>query len=85
MHARKRDSKAPGPRSLFRPKRGSTQSERRGEYANGAIVFGSTLMAQLADAARSFFLAGEVERKVIEQAVGTITGELLGPVGSELT
>jgi hypothetical protein len=54
-------------------------------YASRAIIFGSTLITHLADATGGFFSVGEAERKTIEQAVGIITQELIGPVGAEMT
>jgi hypothetical protein len=54
-------------------------------YASRAIIFGSTLMTHLAHATSSFFSVGEAECKTIEMAAGTITKELIGPVGAETT
>lgn len=52
-------------------------------YAINAIIFGSTLMTHLADATSSFYSTGGTERKTIEEAVGTITKELIGTVGAK--
>lgn len=53
-------------------------------YATRAIIFAATLMTHLADATSRFFSLGETERKAIEDAVGIITKELIGPVGADV-
>ena len=42
-------------------------------------------MTHLADATSTFYATGETERKAIEQAVETITRELIGTVGADIT
>lgn len=54
-------------------------------YAHRAIIFGATLMTHLADAVSSFYATGDTERRAIEQAVETITKELIGTVGANIT
>jgi hypothetical protein len=54
-------------------------------YAHRAIIFGATLITHLADATTTFYATGETERKAIEQAVETITKELIGNVGIDIS
>jgi hypothetical protein len=59
--------------------------ELESHYVNRAIIFGATLITHLADTTSAFYSLGDTERKAIEQAVETVTRELIGTVGVDLT